>query len=40
METHEYTLDEIDEMIVCGEIKDSKTLAGIQYYKLYKAGKY
>jgi len=40
METHEYTLDEIDEMIVSGEIKDSKTLAGIQYYKLYKAGKY
>ncbi len=33
MEVFEFTLDEIDEKIMNGEIFDSKTICGINYYK-------
>jgi len=34
MEVHEFTLDEINKMILSGEIIDAKTICGIQYLKL------
>ncbi len=33
MEVFEFTLDEIDDKIMSGEIFDSKTICGINYYK-------
>jgi len=33
MEMLEFTIDEIDEMIMSGKIKDGKTISGIYYYK-------
>ncbi|MCH7827767.1 MAG: NUDIX hydrolase, partial [Bacteroidetes bacterium] len=33
METIEYTLNEIEEKIMSGEIIDSKTICGIHFYK-------
>ena len=34
MEVHEYSLDEIHNMITNGEIVDAKTICGIQYFNL------
>jgi ADP-ribose pyrophosphatase len=34
MEIHEFDMKEVTEMILDGRIKDSKTIAGIAYYKL------
>jgi ADP-ribose pyrophosphatase len=34
MEMHEFEMKEVTEMILDGRIKDSKTIAGIAYYKL------
>ncbi len=34
MELHEFEMKEVVEMILDGRIKDSKTIAGIAYYKL------
>ena len=33
MEIFEFTLEQIDKMIMSGEIKDAKTICGISYYK-------
>ena len=33
MEIHEFTIEELDEMISSGQIKDAKTICGINYYK-------
>lgn len=37
MEVFEFTLDEIEKKILAGEIVDSKTMCGVQLYKLQKA---
>ncbi|MBU1099289.1 MAG: NUDIX hydrolase [Bacteroidetes bacterium] len=36
MEVFEYPLDEVEKMILDGRIKDSKTIAGVAYYKMRK----
>jgi len=36
MEVFEFTLDEIEKKILAGEIVDSKSICGIQLFKLYK----
>jgi ADP-ribose pyrophosphatase len=33
MEVFEFTIDEIDQMIMNGEIKDAKTICGINYFR-------
>lgn len=33
MEVFEFSINEIDKMIMAGEIKDAKTICGISYYK-------
>lgn len=34
MEVHEFTLEEVEEKIINGEIVDSKTICGIHYYRI------
>jgi hypothetical protein len=36
MEVHEFTLEEIEKKILVGEIIDSKSICGVQLYKLHK----
>ncbi|MBN1302211.1 MAG: NUDIX hydrolase [Melioribacteraceae bacterium] len=35
MEIHSFTPDQLDKMIITGEIKDAKTISGIYMYKKY-----